>query len=61
MYGGDPYDAECWEVGQTLFEKWWFVFDREIVNQSNRWRSLRGAGKLRLEAASARPGAPEVV
>ncbi|KLU82662.1 hypothetical protein MAPG_01733 [Magnaporthiopsis poae ATCC 64411] len=61
MYGGDPYDAECWEVGQTLFEKWWFVFDREIVNQSNRWRSLRGASKLRLEAASARSGDPEVV
>ncbi|KAL8382891.1 hypothetical protein RB595_006592 [Gaeumannomyces hyphopodioides] len=58
MYGGDPYDAESWEVGQTLFEKWWFVFDRKVVNQSNRWRSLRGASKLRLEAASARPDVP---
>ncbi|KAL8348556.1 hypothetical protein RB598_001712 [Gaeumannomyces tritici] len=61
MYGGDPYDAESWEVGQTLFEKWWFVFDRNIVNQSNRWRSLRGARKLRLEAASARSNVPEMV
>lgn len=61
IYGGDPYDAESWEVGQTLFEKWWFVFDRKIVNQSNRWRSLRGASKLRLEAASAVPNVPGVV
>jgi hypothetical protein len=51
IWGGDPYDAGCWEVGQVLFERWWFIFDRDIVNQSNRWRSLRGAPALKAKAS----------
>ncbi|KAH8172814.1 hypothetical protein LIA77_07069 [Sarocladium implicatum] len=46
IYGGDPYDAGSWEVGQTLFERWWFVFDRRVVDKSNEWRRLRGAPAL---------------
>lgn len=46
IWGGDVYDPRAWEVGQVLFEKWWFVFDREVVEQSNSWRRLRGAGEL---------------
>jgi hypothetical protein len=48
IWGGDPYDSTCWEVGQLLFERWWFIFDREIIEQSNRWRALRGASNLRM-------------
>jgi hypothetical protein len=48
IWGGDPYDAGSWEVGQVLFERWWFIFDRGIVEQSNRWRRLRGASVLKL-------------
>lgn len=51
IWGGDPYDAESWEVGQVLFERWWFIFDRDIVEQSNKWRQLRGASTLRLSGA----------
>ncbi|KAK7749998.1 hypothetical protein SLS62_008107 [Diatrype stigma] len=46
IWGGDVYDPRAWEVGQALFERWWFVFDREVVAQSNYWRRLRGAGEL---------------
>ena len=46
IYGGDPYDAGSWEVGQTLFERWWFVFDWRVVEKSNEWRLLRGAPAL---------------
>lgn len=48
IYGSDPYDPSCWEVGQILFQRWWFLFDRDIVENSNRWRRLRGAPPLAL-------------
>ncbi|KAK1969439.1 hypothetical protein LY78DRAFT_350661 [Colletotrichum sublineola] len=51
IWGADPYDASSWEVGQVLFERWWFVFDRKVIDQSNKWRRLRGAATLQI-----RPG-----
>ncbi|KAJ6789274.1 hypothetical protein PWT90_02140 [Aphanocladium album] len=51
IYGDDPYDPACWEVGQVVFQRWWFLFDREIIATSNRWRRLRGAPPLALKAA----------
>ncbi|KAL7949965.1 hypothetical protein V8C42DRAFT_309093 [Trichoderma barbatum] len=50
IYGGDPYDPNSWEVGQVLFERWWFIFDRDVIENSNRWRRLRGAPPLALKA-----------
>jgi hypothetical protein len=52
IYGGDPYDPESWEVGQKLFESWWFVFDRKVVERSNRWRELRGAPLLTAKSST---------
>ena len=49
IWGGDPYDPSCWEVGQVVFEKWWFIFDRQVVEQSNRWRAARGAEALKVK------------
>lgn len=49
IYGGDPYEPGSWEVGQVLFERWWFLFDRHIVDNSNRWRRMRGAPPLLLK------------
>ena len=49
VWGSDPCDPTTWEVGQALFERWWFVFDRDTIAQSNRWRQLRGAPKLSLK------------
>jgi hypothetical protein len=37
-----------WEVGMKVFENWWWAFDREIVESSNRIRERRGAGRLRI-------------
>lgn len=51
VWGEDVYDPGSWEVGQVLFERWWFLFDREIVESSNRRRRLRGASALRMGAA----------
>lgn len=49
IYGDDPCDGNSWEVGQVLFERWWFLFDRAIVEGSNRWRALRGAPPLMVK------------
>jgi hypothetical protein len=49
IYGSDPYDPGSWEVGQVLFERWWFLFDRDIIANSNRWRQIRGAPPLQLK------------
>lgn len=51
IYGDDPYDPACWEVGQVFFQRWWFLFDRDIIATSNRWRRLRGAPPLAIKAA----------
>jgi hypothetical protein len=47
IWGPDPYDEAGWEVGQLLFERWWFVFDQAVVERSNRLRRQRGAPPLR--------------
>ncbi|PNP52879.1 hypothetical protein THARTR1_06720 [Trichoderma harzianum] len=49
IYGGDVYDPNSWEVGQVFFERWWFIFDRDVIENSNRWRQLRGAPPLALK------------
>ncbi|CAK7227846.1 hypothetical protein SBRCBS47491_006707 [Sporothrix bragantina] len=54
IWGSNPYDPTCWEVGQLVFERWWFVFDRDIIEQSNRWRDLRGAPRLRAASTDTR-------
>ncbi len=51
IYGDDPYDPACWEVGQVFFQRWWFLFDRDIIATSNRWRRLRGAPPLAIKAS----------
>ncbi|RYP47843.1 hypothetical protein DL768_006160 [Monosporascus sp. mg162] len=49
IWGSDLYDEANWEVGQVLFERWWFVFDRGVVERSNQRRRLRGAAPLRIQ------------
>lgn len=57
VWGADVYDPSSWEVGQQLFERWWFLFDRRIIEQSNAWRTLRGAARLRITGAASGAGA----
>ncbi len=52
IWGPDVYDPAAWEVGQVLFERWWFVFDRQVIEQSNYWRRMRGARELSIGGSS---------
>ncbi|KAI1826410.1 hypothetical protein F4861DRAFT_81587 [Xylaria intraflava] len=49
IWGDDPCEPSSWEIGQVLFERWWFIFDRQIIDQSNYWRRLRGAATLTIK------------
>ena len=41
-------DVKSWEVGQAVFKDWWWILDYDIVSNSNRLRSKRGAPKLQI-------------
>ena len=34
------------EIGEKVFGKWWWAFDREAIGRSNWLRKERGAGRL---------------
>ncbi|GFF37030.1 hypothetical protein IFM51744_03324 [Aspergillus udagawae] len=46
--GGNPFAPEAWEVGQVVFERWWWAFDGEIVERSNYVRMERGEKQLMM-------------
>ncbi|EAW11085.1 uncharacterized protein ACLA_067210 [Aspergillus clavatus NRRL 1] len=48
VQGGDAFTVNAWEIGQTIFERWWWAFDRDIVERSDYARSLRGEKPLRI-------------
>lgn len=49
VHGPDPCEACGWEIGQLMFEKWWWAFDTEIVFESNLARKKRGEKALTLQ------------
>jgi hypothetical protein len=46
IWGEDPHDDQAWEVGEKLFENWWWIFDTNIIRRSNEIRRRRGAKML---------------
>ncbi|ETN45904.1 uncharacterized protein HMPREF1541_00085 [Cyphellophora europaea CBS 101466] len=49
IWGDDPYSDRNWEVGEKVFQGWWWAFDTEVVKRSNEMRSRRGARLLGQE------------
>jgi hypothetical protein len=47
--GQNPIQSNDWEIGQLIFERWWWAFDTDIVERSNRAREVRGEQRLRLK------------
>ena len=48
VHGQDPFQASGWEIGQLVFERWWWAFETDIVQTSNQARKKRGAKTLSL-------------
>lgn len=44
----DCYNGKNWEIGQVVFQNWWWALDRGVVEHSNKLRARRGAPPLRL-------------
>ncbi|CEJ60113.1 hypothetical protein PMG11_08699 [Penicillium brasilianum] len=47
--GDDPFEPSVWEIGQVVFERWWWAFEISVVERSNRARGNRGEKILLLE------------
>ncbi|GAM36817.1 hypothetical protein TCE0_018r06210 [Talaromyces pinophilus] len=47
----DPFDACGWEIGQLMFEKWWWAFETEVVVRSNQARKKRGKNALTMQGS----------
>lgn len=50
VHGQDPFDPCGWEIGQVMFERWWWAFEMGAVERSNQARKKRGERKLLLES-----------
>lgn len=48
--GQNPFEAGTWEIGQLVFERWWWAFDTGVVEGSNRSRRSRGKERLAINA-----------
>lgn len=46
----DPWNPSGWELREDFLRKWWFLFVdcHDLLQSTNRWRSLRGERPLRL-------------
>ncbi|KFY34666.1 hypothetical protein V494_06578 [Pseudogymnoascus sp. VKM F-4513 (FW-928)] len=44
----DCCDSKNWEIGQVVFQNWWWALDRAVVEHSNKLRARRGAPPLQL-------------
>lgn len=48
IWGEDPFEVDNWELGDKMFERWWWAMDSEVVRKSNKLRKERGAPLLTL-------------
>lgn len=51
---GEPYQRDSWEVTPGFLKKWWWVMKGcgELVESTNRWRTVRGEKPLRMAILS---------
>jgi hypothetical protein len=52
IVGSEGFKGEAWEVGQAVFNNWWWAFEPAIIKNTNRLREKRGAGRLLLPGSS---------
>lgn len=48
--GQNPFEPGTWEIGQLVFERWWWAFDTGVIEGSNRSRKNRGKARLAINA-----------
>ncbi|KAL5002217.1 hypothetical protein BDV10DRAFT_181899 [Aspergillus recurvatus] len=48
--GADIFDPGSWEVGQVVFQRWWWAFEAVLVQRWDFVRRARGEGALAMRA-----------
>ncbi|KAL3474684.1 hypothetical protein BJX99DRAFT_260111 [Aspergillus californicus] len=48
IQGNDPFEPAAWEIGQVVFERWWWAFESGVVERCDRARRGRGERGLRV-------------
>lgn len=46
IHGADVFEPASWEIGQVVFERWWWAFEGGLVEKCDRARKGRGEGGL---------------
>lgn len=46
IHGADVFELASWEIGQVVFERWWWAFEGGLVEKCDRARKRRGEGGL---------------
>lgn len=46
IHGTDVFEPGSWEIGQVVFERWWWAFEGGLVEKCDRARKERGEGSL---------------
>ncbi|OQE16790.1 hypothetical protein PENSTE_c023G09485 [Penicillium steckii] len=49
VIGQSPFEPTTWEIGQLVFERWWWAFDTGVIESSNRSRRIRGKEILSIK------------
>jgi hypothetical protein len=48
IQGSNPFSPVDWEIGQLVFERWWWAFESSVVESCNNLRRKRGERGLSL-------------
>ncbi|KAL5341269.1 hypothetical protein BJX70DRAFT_395989 [Aspergillus crustosus] len=48
IHGEDVFDERNWEIGQVVFERWWWAFEGSLVERVARGRRRRGEVGLEI-------------
>ena len=51
IWGDDPHSDQSWEVGEKVFNNWWWAFDGDVIRRSNEMRKRRGARLLGMQGS----------
>ncbi|KAN0071155.1 protein of unknown function (DUF3425) domain containing protein [Elaphomyces granulatus] len=49
LSGQDPFEPRVWVIGQVMFDRWWWAFEANVINECNRFRRERGKDVLSLK------------
>lgn len=52
LSGQDPFEPRVWVIGQVMFDRWWWAFEANVINECNRLRRERGKDVLSLKWAN---------